>query len=63
MDASAFGEHYEEEHPPTDPNITFEVIQHAADVLQLQIAEAMEIQWHNPALNRKIEQIGTGYLP
>ena len=59
----AFGEHYKEEHPHTAPNIPFEVIQHASDVLRLQIVEAMAIQKHNPALNRKIEQLGTGYLP
>ena len=63
MKASAFGEHCKEEHPHTAPDITFEVIKHAADVLQLQIEEAMAIQRYNPALNRKIEQLGTGYLP
>ena len=63
MKASAFGEHYKEEQPHAAPNITFEVIQHAPDVLRLQIVEAMAIQRLNPALNRKIEQLGKGYLP
>ena len=63
MKTSAFGDHYKEIHADQTPQISFEIIGHASDVLRLHIEEAIAIQLHNPPLNRKTEQLGTGYLP
>ena len=60
---SAFGDHYKEIHADQKPRISFEIIGHASDGLRLHIEEAIAIQLHNPPLNRKTEQLGTGYLP
>ena len=50
-------------HLHQEPNITFSVIKSTVrDELHLRIAEAYEIQSQRPALNRKREDMGTGFL-
>ena len=60
---SARGEHYMEQHPINDPAISFVILKHCKDVLRLHIEEAIEIQELRPAMNRKMEHLGTGFLP
>ena len=61
--ASAFGDHCNAYHLHQEPNITFSIIKSTVrDELHLRIAEAYEIQSRRPALNRKREDMGTGFL-
>ena len=63
-DGSALGEHYVTDHPDTkEPLITFKVLRKNRDLLHLHIEEAMAIKQANPALNRRQEDLGTGFLP
>ena len=63
-DGSALGEHYVTDHPHTkEPLITFKVLRKNRDLLRLHIEEAMAIKQANPALNRRQEDLGTGFLP
>ena len=45
------------------PSINFQIIKHQPDLLRLHIEEAIAIQKFNPALNRRRETLGTGFLP
>ena len=60
---SAIGEHYKENHPGMQPNLTFTIIRHQRDELRLHIEEAMAIKLNKPDLNRRQEDLGTGFLP
>ena len=61
--ASAFGDHYKAYHLRQEPNITFCIIKSTVhDELHLRIAEAYEIQSRRPVLDRKREDMGTGFL-
>ena len=61
---SALGQHYVTDHPDTkEPSITFKVLRKNRDLLRLHIEEAMAIKQANPALNRRQEDLGTGFLP
>ena len=60
---SAFGDLYKTYHLHQEPNITFSIIKSTVrDELHLRIAEAYEIQSRRPALNRKREDMETGFL-
>ena len=63
--SSAFGEHYRDTHPKMKPEIMFSIITrtHGSNSLYLHIEEAMAIQKLKPALNRRLENTGTGFLP
>lgn len=61
----ALGEHYAIKHPnpAITPRITFRILQTTPpDELRLRIVEAYAIQVMKPALNRKREDMGTGFL-
>ena len=59
---SAFGGRYREEHRPEIPNIKFEILKRCSDDLRLHIEEALAIQQFRPSLNRRVEDMGTGFL-
>ena len=59
---SAFGEHYDDDHPRQAPSITFEIVSQHRDVLRLHIEEAFAIHAMQPSLNRREEHLGTGFL-
>ena len=59
---SAFGDHYRHQHQNAHPSITFRIIKHERDLLRLHIEEAMAIQELRPTLNRRNEELGTGFL-
>ena len=61
--ASAMGEHYAKSHPAAAPNLSFAIIQTTEqDELRLRIAEAYAIKTRKPKLNRRLEDLGTGFL-
>ena len=62
--SSALGEHFAECHKTTTmPNVHFKILQHTnGNELRLRIQEAYWIQSKQPSLNRKTEQMGTGFL-
>ena len=63
-DKTALGEHYRDCHAKVEkPSINFQIIKHQPDLLRLHIEEAIAIQKFNPALNRRRETLGTGFLP
>ena len=59
---STFGEHYREKHPQEIPSIKFEILKRCSDDLRLHIEEALAIQQFRPSLNRRVEDMGTGFL-
>jgi len=59
---SALGEHYRK-HVNSSPRIRFSILcKSPPDELRLRISEAYEIKSRNPALNRRREDMGTGFL-
>ena len=60
---SAFGQHYESHHPKATPDIKFIILRRQKDLLRLHIEEAMAIRTFKPTLNRRQEDLGTGFLP
>ena len=63
-DKTALGEHYRDCHAKVEtPSMNFQIIKHQPDLLRLHIEEAIAIQKFNPALNRRRETLGTGFLP
>ena len=60
--SSAFGEHYLAEHPSDSPKIGFRILAGHHDNLRLHIEEAMAIKQLKPELNRRQEELGTGFL-
>ena len=59
---SAFGEHYKTKHPKMAPSLNFSILQQCRDELRLHIEEALAIQRHRPQLDRRDEDMGTGFL-
>ena len=60
---SAFGDHHKACHLHQEPDITFSIIKSTVrDELHVRIADTYEIQSRRPALNRKREYMGTGFL-
>ena len=63
-DKTALGEHYRDCHAKVEtPSINFQIIKHQPDLLRLHNEEAIAIQKFNPALNRRRDTLGTGFLP
>ena len=61
--SSAFGEHYYRRHRSLKPDILFKIISRTGrDELRLRIQEAYEIQRRSPKLNRRTEELGTGFI-
>ena len=63
--ASAIGEHYWREHTAANGDIalSFEIVRHERNNLRLHIEEALAILKYKPELNRRQEDLGTGFLP
>ena len=62
-DTSAFGHHYRAYKLCQEPSITFGIIKSTVrDELHLRVAEAYKIQSRRLGLNRKQEDMGTGFL-
>ncbi|XP_065180434.1 uncharacterized protein LOC135810995 [Sycon ciliatum] len=60
---SAFGVHYAREHPNATPEIMYEIAQLTErDELRLRIREAYAIRDKKPTINRRKEDMGTGFL-
>ena len=63
IDMSALGEHYHKCHKEMKPDIPFKIIQKTEhDELRLRAAEAYEIKTRRLTINRKVEDLGTGFL-
>ena len=60
---SVFGDHYSKVHPGAVPRIEFKIIHHQRNDLRLHITEALAIKTMKPPLNRRQEDLGTGFLP
>ena len=62
---SALGEHYWREHTAAngDIAISFEIVRHERNNLRLHIEEALAILKYKRELNRRQEDLGTGFLP
>ena len=60
---TAFGAHFKYKHPKSKPKINFSIIAHQQDELRLHVEEAMAIKTRQPELNRRQEELGTGFLP
>ena len=55
---TAFGVHYEAEHPKQKPKISFSVLSYQRDELRLHVQETMAIKSRKPELNRRQEELG-----
>ena len=64
VEKSALAEHYVEQHPDNtaEPNINFCAVATTREELRLLIEKAYWIQRPKPALNRKQDNMGTGFL-
>ena len=61
---SAFGQHYHVQHPQHSSNITFNILQYTArEKLLVRISKAYWMRRLQPRINRKMEDMGTGFLP
>ena len=60
---SVFGDHYAQKHPGKVPRINFTVVKYQRNDLRLHIEEALAIKKLRPTLNRRQEDLGTGFLP
>ena len=62
---SALGEHYCREHTAANGGIaiSFEIVGHERNILRLHIEEALAILKYKPELNRRQEDLGTGFRP
>ena len=49
-------------HPKMAPSLNFRILHQCRDELRLHIEEALAIQRHRPQLNRRDEDMGTGFL-
>ena len=58
---SVFGDHYAQKHPDKVPRINFTVVKQRND-LRLHIEEALAIKKQRPTLNRRQEDLGTGFF-
>ena len=52
-----------QEHPKSKPKISFSILSQQQDELRLHVEEAMAIKTRQPDLNRRQEELGTGFLP
>ena len=62
-ESTAFGAHFKHEHPKSKPKISFSILSQQRDELRLHVEEAMAIKTRQPELNRRQEELGTGFLP
>ena len=62
-ESMAFGAHFKHEHPKSKPKISFSILSQQRDELRLHVEEAMAIKTRKPELNRRQEELGTGFLP
>ena len=61
---TAFGDHYRAVHEKKDKaTLSFEIVKQQHDDLRLHIEEALAIKTLRPDLNKRQEEIGTGFLP
>ena len=60
--SSAFEEHCLAQHPNDSPKIVFRILSGHHDNLRLHIEEAMATKQLKPELNRRQEELGTGFL-
>ena len=61
---TAFGDHYKTGHMEKDkPKLSFKIISQNHDDLRLHIEEALAIKTLKPELNKRQEEMGTGFLP
>ena len=51
---------FQEQHPDSEPAISFAILKHSEDVLRLHIEEVIKIQELRLAIDRKQEHFGTG---
>ena len=62
-ESTAFGAHFKHDHPKSKPKISFSILSQQRDELRLHVEEAMAIKTRQPELNRRQEELGTGFLP
>ena len=62
-ESTAFGDHFKHERPKSKPKISFSILSQQRDELRLHVEEAMAIKTRQPELNRRQEELGTGFLP
>ena len=62
-ESTEFGAHFKHEHPKSKPKISFSILSQQRDELRLHVEEAMAIKTRQPVLNRRQEELGTGFLP
>ena len=61
---TAFGDHYRAVHEKTDKaKLSFKIVKQQHDDLRLHIEEALAIKTLRPDLNKRQEEMGTGFLP
>ena len=60
---TALGVQYKAEHPKQKPKVSFSVLSYQRDEPRLHNEEAMAIKSRKPELNRRQEELGTGFLP
>ena len=61
---TAFGDHYKTGHKEKDiPKLSFKIISQNHDDLRLHIEEALALKTLKPELNKRQEEMGTGFLP
>ena len=61
---TALGDHYKTGHKEKDkPKLSFKIISQNHDDLRLHIEEALAIKMLKPELNKRQEEMGTGFLP
>ena len=60
---SVFGDHYAQKHPGKVPLINFTIVKHQRNDIRLVIEDVLAIKKLRPTLNRRQEDLGTGFLP
>ena len=61
---TAFGDHYRTRHKKKkEPKLSFKILSQNHDDLRLHIEEALAIKTLTPELNKRQEEMGTGFLP
>ena len=61
---TVFGDHYRAVHEKKDKStLSFKIVKQQHDDLRLHIEEALSIKTLRPDLNKRREQMGTGFLP
>ena len=63
-EGTAFGDHYRAVHEKKDTaKLSFKIVKQQHDNLQLYIDEALAIKTLRPDINKRQEEMGTGFLP